>query len=439
MGGRVVKIRRMSVAVLTALALTSTAACSGSSDSGDSKSKTLTYWASNQASSVAKDKKVLKPELKKFEKKTGIKVKFEVIGWNDLQKRIQTATSSGKAPDVVNIGNTWAASLQATDAFLPFKKHEMKAIGGSDKFVKTALDTGGAPGKSPTSVPLYGLAYGLYYNKKMLKKANIDPPKSWQELVTASKKLTKPKKDQHGFAIAAGSYTENVHFAFINAAQNGGSWFNKDGDPTFTKKDNIDGVKRYLDLMQTDKVAPTKDAQYDESTKSVNDFAKGKAAMILNQNNAGNSITSQGMDPDDYGVVPFPAPRGGKKVASHVAGINMSVFKNTDNKDGALKFVKFMTSPKEQKILDKPFSALPVLKDTTPSFTSRKGLAKSFEDIYNNKSEPLPLVPAEDQFESTVGKSMNKMFANIASGDTVSKKDIHKALASDEQQVKSAG
>jgi multiple sugar transport system substrate-binding protein len=51
--------------------------------------------------------------------KTGIDVKMEVIGWPDLQTRIQTAVTSGQGPDVVNIGNTWAVSLQATGAFLP--------------------------------------------------------------------------------------------------------------------------------------------------------------------------------------------------------------------------------------------------------------------------------------------------------------------------------
>ncbi|WP_020390122.1 hypothetical protein [Kribbella catacumbae] len=32
-----------------------------------------------------------------------------------------------------------------------------------------------------------------------------------------------------GMALAAGSYTENVHFAFINGAQNKADWFDKDG------------------------------------------------------------------------------------------------------------------------------------------------------------------------------------------------------------------
>ncbi|MFI5086262.1 MAG: ABC transporter substrate-binding protein, partial [Actinomycetales bacterium] len=415
------KVRTLAAtAAIAALALT-TAACGGNSNSSSSSGSdgsaggTITYWASNQGTSLDNDKQVLTPELEKFTQQTGIKVNLEVIGWNDLQTRIQTAVTSGQAPDVVNIGNTWAASLQSTGAFMPFDDTAFQAIGGKDKFVKTAMDTGGAPGQDPTSVPLYGLAYGLYYNKAMFSAAGLTPPTSWEDLVTDAKKLT--TGDKYGFALAAGSYTENAHFAFIDAAQNGADLFDKDGKPTFSSDGVVNGISRYLDLMQKDKVVNVANAQYDNGTKAVNDFATGKVAMILNQNNADSSIAANGMTSDQYGVVPFPAPSDAKtQTASHVAGINLSIFKNTKNKDAALKFVNFMTSAETQTALDKPFSSLPVLNGATPNFTDNAAEAKTFADIYANKSKPLPLVPAEDQFESTVGKAMNQMFAKIASG-----------------------
>jgi multiple sugar transport system substrate-binding protein len=411
------------------------AGCSGSGGStGNASGSTITYWASNQGTSLDNDKQVLTPVLDDFTKKTGIKVKLEVIGWNDLQTRIQTAVTSGQGPDVLNIGNTWAASLQATGAFMPFDDANMKAIGGSDKFVKTALDTGGAPGKTKTSVPLYGLAYGLYYNKAMFTAAGLQPPTTWEELVTDAKKLTAGGK--YAFALAAGSYTENAHFAFINAAQDNAELFDSKGNPTFTSSGVVSGIKRYIDLMQTDKVVNTSNAQYDNGVQAVNDFAKGKVAMILNQNNADSSINANGMKSDAYGVVPFPAPAGGQPVASHVAGINLSIMKNTKNKDAALQFVKFMTSESTQTTLGKPYASLPVLNGAKANFTDNAQEAATFQKIYNTMSKPLPLVPAEDQFENTVGKAMNDMFAKIATGGTVSESDIKAALQSAQDQVK---
>jgi multiple sugar transport system substrate-binding protein len=434
-----VRLRSLVAAVAVSALGISLAACGGS-DSGDSSGgggsdATLTYWASNQGTSLDNDKQVLTPVLEKFTQETGVKVNLEVIGWNDLQTRIQTAITSGQAPDVVNIGNTWAASLQATDAFLPFDGDAMTAIGGKDKFVPTALATGGKEGTDPTSVPLYGLAYGLYYNKAMFAAAGLQPPKTWEEMVTAAQKLTIPAKKQWGMALAAGSYTENVHFAFINGAQNKADWFDKDGKPTFTSDGNVQGVLRYLDLMQKDKVANPSNAQYDNGTKSVNDFATKKVAMVINQNNADSSIVANGMKAGEYGVVPFPAPADGEQVASHVAGINLSIFKNTKNKDAALKFVKYMTDAPTQTTLGKPFASLPVLKDAKPVFTSDATEAATFQDIYNTKSKPLPLVPAEDQFESTVGKAMNSMFAKIATGGTVTADEVKTALQTAQDQV----
>ncbi len=431
---------RSLVAAVAATAMGITLAACGGGDKDDSSGgstgdQTLTYWASNQGTSLDNDKEVLTPVLQKFTQETGIKVNLEVIGWNDLQTRIQTAITSGQAPDVVNIGNTWAASLQATDAFLPFDGDAMTAIGGKDKFVPTALATGGKEGTDPTSVPLYGLAYGLYYNKAMFTAAGLQPPKTWEDMVAAAKKLTNPAKNQWGMALAAGSYTENVHFAFINAAQNKADWFNADGKPTFTGDGNVQGVLRYLDLMQKDKVANPSNAQYDNGTKSVNDFATKKVAMVINQNNADSSIVANGMKAGEYGVVPFPSPVGGEQVASHVAGINLSVFKNTKHKDAALKFVKYMTDATTQTTLGKPFSSLPVLKDAKPVFTTDAAEAATFQDVYNTKSKPLPLVPAEDQFESTVGKAMNTMFAKIATGGTVTAEDVKAALKTAEDQV----
>jgi multiple sugar transport system substrate-binding protein len=321
---------------------------------------------------------------------------------------------------------------------MPYDAAAFTAIGGKEKFVKPAMDTGGAPGQDPTSVPYLGLAYGLYYNKQMLKDAGIQPPTTWEEMVAAAQKLTNTSKGTYGFSLAAGSYTENVHFAFINGSQNGGEWFDSAGKPTFTSDANVQGVLRYLDLMQKDKVVNTSNAQYDNGTKAVNDFATKKVAMILNQNNADNSIQSNGMKSDEYGVVPFPSPTGGQKIATFIAGINMSIFKNTKNKDAALQFVKFMTSPETQKTLGKPFSSLPVLKGATPVFTDNPEEAKTFANIYANKSKPLPLVPGEDQFESTVGKAMNTMFAKIATGGTVSADDVKAALKDAQDQVAAA-
>src|ERR1044071_1978396 len=192
------RIRAAAVGAATlSLALAASACGGGSSTGGGSNDspKTLTYWASNQGASIEVDKKVLQPELDKFEKQTGIKVKLEVVPWSDLLNRILTATTSGQGPDVLNIGNTWSASLQATGALLPWDAGNFAKIGGRDRFVDSALGSTGAAGTDPSAGPLYSMAYALYYNKKMFAEAGIDqPPATWAELAADGKKLSKDGK-----------------------------------------------------------------------------------------------------------------------------------------------------------------------------------------------------------------------------------------------------
>jgi multiple sugar transport system substrate-binding protein len=340
---------------------------------------------------------------------------------------------------VLNIGNTWAPSLQATGAFMPFGDKEFQAIGGKDKFVDAALKTGGAEGQDPTSVPYLGLVYGLYYNKKMFADAGLQPPTTWEELVSDAKKLTDPGKGVYGMAMEGGSYTEGVHFAFIFGQQHGADPFDSSGKPQFTTQGMIDGVKQYVDLMGADKVVNPSAAQYKNGPEAPGDFAKGKAAMLMSQNNADNTLQADGMKSSDYGVVAIPAPSGGQDVASFVAGINLSIFKNTDNADGALKFIKFMTSKSTQERLDKPFTALPVIKGGTVNFTDNPDEAKTFQEILQTKAVPLPLVPAEADYETNVGNAVNGLIAQAATGKDVTDADIKAALQEAQDKMAASG
>ena len=414
---------------------------SGGGGGGGKAGKTLTYWASNQATTIQGDKQVLSKALGDFKKKTGIKVKLQVIGWPDLFNRITTAISSGQGPDVLNIGNTWSPTFQQTGAFLPFDQSALSAIGGKGKFIQTAYHTSGMHQPYP-SVPLYGLAYGLFYNKAMFEQAGIkNPPRTWDEFVAVAKKLTKPPK-QWGFAVEGASITENSHWAFMLGKQQGGSLFNSSGKPTFASPGVVRGVAQYVGFMDDDRIVAPQDAQYSTGTQSPADFAKGKAAMVIGQKNYMINFKSYGMKESQYGVsympVPKPLPPGGKPIMSHTAGINISVFKNTSNKKGALEFVKFMTSKKMQVYLNQQYGSLPVTKDAANASVFQTPTLKVFQDVYANHSEPMPLVPDEGQMETLIGGAVKTLFGQAATGQ-VGTANVRSQLQAANQKMAAGG
>ncbi|MGX5186560.1 ABC transporter substrate-binding protein [Streptomyces avermitilis] len=425
-------------AVTMSLALAASACGGGSSTGGGSNDspKTLTYWASNQGASIAVDKKVLQPELDKFEEQTGIKVKLEVVPWSDLLNRILTATTSGQGPDVLNIGNTWSASLQATGALLPWDAKNFDKIGGKDRFVDSALGSTGAQGKDPAAVPLYSMAYALYYNKKLFADAGIaKPPATWDELIADGKKLS--KGGTWGLGAEGSNPSENIHHTFVFAKQHGADFFTADGKPDFTSDGAVAAVKQYVDLMAKDKIIAPGNAEYAQN-QSVSDFAKGKNAMLLWQS-ASSNLKSQGMSDDAYGIAPMPVQSGtpgtGTNVNSMVAGINMAVFKNTHNLDGATKFVKFMTGDAEQKILNTAYSTIPPVKTAQADAAFNTPANAVLKDTLAKSAVALPQVADESQFETAIGTAVKELFADAAAGRAVTTASVKAKLEKAQQQM----
>ncbi|MEU6062245.1 sugar ABC transporter substrate-binding protein [Streptomyces sp. NPDC047097] len=434
---RAVRAAAGGAAVLSLLAA-ATACGGGTSASGGSgeSSKTLTYWASNQGPNIEADKKILEPELRKFEKRTGIKVKLEVVPWSDLLNRIMTAATSGQGPDVLNIGNTWSASLQATGALRPWDEASLEKIGGRDRFVESALGSTGAQGQDPAAVPLYSMSYALYYHKKMFAEAGIaGPPATWDELVATGKRLS--RDGTWALGAEGANLSNNIHQVFVLGKQHGADFFDAQGRPDFTSDGAVKAVKQYVDFMAEDGIIAPGNAEYAQN-QSLSDFAKGRTAMVLWQA-AASTFASQGMADDEWGVAPVPvasgAPGQGTSTNSMVAGINLAVFKNTRNVDGALKFVKFMTSDEEQRLLCSTYGSIPPVKaaQTDPAFDRPE--LKVLRSTLATSAQALPQVPNESQFETVVGTAVKNLFAAAAGGRAVSEESVRAELTKAQAQM----
>ena len=437
------KFRWVAALAVGVVAAGSMTACSadGGSDGGD---KTITYWASNQAPTVERDAEVLQESIDRYTEETGVKVDLEVIPWSDLYNRILTAVSSGEGPDVLNIGNTWAVSLQSSGAFVPWEGDALEAIGGQDRFVQSSFATGGAEGQAPTSVPLYGLAYSLYYNTAMFEAAGItEPPATWDEFVEDAKKLTidtdgDGQIDQWGVTMAGSSISNNAHQAFVRGLQNGGELYNEDGEPDFGNDGVVAGVKEWVDLMAVDKVVSPSDAESVNGSDMAATFADGQAAMFFDQAPTDNL---KSRDFTDYAAAPVPMESadatGLEGTQSHVAGINISVFENSDDKDAAIDFVKHLTSDDEQKYLNESFGALPVVTAAydDPAFQSEA--IKLKQVTLADHAQPMPLYPSEGQMETLVGTAIKNLLASAAQGKSVSEDDVKSALEDAASQMSS--
>ena len=433
---------RTFVAVLAAAGVVAvTGACHGAADADP---KVLTYWASQQSPSVQRDKEILEPELRKFTAETGIRVELQVIPFTDLLNKILTAATSGQGPDVLNIGNTWSASLQATGALAAWDTAMLDKVGGAGRFEPAALQGTGAQGAPPAAVPLYSKVYQLYYNRKLFREAGVaNPPATWDEFLTTAKKLTKDtngdgRPDQWGLAVRGQAATVSLHYAYIFGSAKGARYF-EGGKPTFDSPAAVSGIDQYLSWMGKDKIVNPSDAENADWADVYQAFASNKAGMMLVQT-LGQTLKDYKLTDADYGVAPMPADTaaGGTDVGSFVGGTNVAIFKSTGNLSGALDLVKFLTGAPEQTVLNTAYGTIPPVKDATgPAFETPE--TKIARDTIATRAIPMPRVPQETQFETLIGKDVVGWLADTATGKQPTAAQISAALKADAGKVSAGG
>jgi multiple sugar transport system substrate-binding protein len=438
------RVRTRAGAVALSIAVVAAVAGCQSDAGAKANPKVLTYWASQQSPSVERDKEILKPELRKFTERTGVRVNLEVIPFTDLLNRILTATTSGKGPDVVNLGNSWGPSLQATGAFVEWDDAMMAKIGGAKRFAPVSLKSGGAEGTTPTSVPLYSKVYQLYYNKKLFRQAHITkPPADWKDFATTAKKLTKDtngdgRDDQWGLGVRGQANTIAAHYAYILGSARGAKFF--DGDkPKFDSPAAVEGIEQYLSWMGKDKIVKPSDAENADWADVYEDFAENRIGMMLVQT-LGQTLKDYHLTGKDYGVAPMPASTGpgSKDVASFVGGTNAGILKSTDNMGGATKLIKFLTSPQEQVTLNAAYGSIPPVQDAKgKAFETEE--AKIARRTMAKRAIPLPRVAQETQFETLIGNAVVNWLSKTATGKQPSAEQISSELKDASAKVSSGG
>ncbi|WP_199628674.1 extracellular solute-binding protein [Rhizobium sp. OAE497] len=123
----------------------------------------------------------------------------------------------------------------------------------------------------------------------------------------------------------------------------GGDWMDASGNVTV----DSDAYKTALQLYKTlyDAGASPKDSLSYEYPETNAAFAAGQAATALQWNAAAADLTSAEKSPavdDVTGIVAPPAGPNGR--ADHIHGLGLGLNKNAKNKEGAVKFLKWLAT-----------------------------------------------------------------------------------------------
>lgn len=394
---------RSALTILLALLLALAAAgCGGDDDEGGGEGAaadeeiggTVDVWAmgaeGEKLDVLAKDFMAQNP---------GVTVKVTPIAWEIAHDKLLTSVAGGQTPDVSQMGTTWMGEFAATGAL-----EEVPDSIDMESFFEGARNTA-IIDDTPMGVPWYVETRLLYYRKDIAEKAGItEPPANWDELKAMAKAMKEKGGARYGIALAPDNWQEFLPFVWQTGGEvtEGENW-------NFDSPEVVEALEYYKSFFDEGLTAESVpegfavEQGFVEGTHPM--FFSGPWHMSLIEELGGPEFEGK------WAIAPMPEK---DSRTSFVGGSDLVVFKDSDNKDAAWKFVEYLTTPETQVTWYDTAAALP---STTagwedPSIADDEQIAVFRQQLDNTKAQPS--ISTWNEISSVINDEMERVIVGDA-------------------------
>lgn len=329
-----------------------------------------------------------------FTNATGINVKYTYVPFANMREALTAEMVGGSGTyDMVVVMDQWVPSLgnlmDDMSGRIAAKNIDLK------RYPEAFLKLGQIGGKQ-MGLPTRAHVQLLFYRKDLFAKHNIAAPKTWDEVIAASKTL-KEKENIDGIALPYGKNNgQNLMVWYNFLWGRGADVFDAQGQPAFASDAGLKATQDYVDMLRTHKVTPAAAVSFTEQD-AVNSMRSGNAAMVP----VWWWVRGGLLDPKvsklteaQVGFAPLPGFVGGKS-STYINCWIYAITKGSKNKDAAMEFATWVSHPSiERDILIDPKEndvvavQYPNLRD--PDVNKRYGGMHTFaaEALQNTKVVP---------------------------------------------------
>jgi len=378
--------KRFLMVAAAALAL-GVAACGGGGASSEEAAQArgpITIWYSNNQEEVAWGKKV-------------------VAAWNQAHPKEQVKGQqipTGKSSEAVigasiTAGNAPCLVLNTSPAAVPqFQKQgglvALDDMPGGKEYIESRSGDAAAQYRSPDGkyyqLPWKSNPVMIFYNKKLLKKAGIDPGNpplsTYDDFLATSRKIVDSKAaDAAIYPAPSGEFYQSWFdfYPLFTAAT--GKQLVEDGKAQFTSDEGMQ-VADFWKTMYADGLAPKEKFEGDA-------FATGKAAMAI----AGPWAIAVYKDVD-WGVAAVPTADGNAQ-STFTDEKSIAMYTACKNRATAWDFLKFATSKEQDGKLLSTTGQMPVRTDLATAYPDYFATHKEYKQFADQagKATEVPNMP----------------------------------------------
>jgi raffinose/stachyose/melibiose transport system substrate-binding protein len=347
----------------------------------------------------------------------GVKVTVEYLENEAYKAKLPTLLQSEDKPDIIY---SWGGGVMRAQDEAGYIQDISAARADLEKNIyPAALDAYSIDGKQ-VGIPYDFSQVALFYNKALMEKAGVDPKsmETWDGFLAAVKKL----KEAGITPIVMGAgekWPMHFYWSYLVMRLGGPDVLKKataGEDGGFNNPVFIEAGKKLKELADLE---PFQDGWLGTLfPASGGMFGDGKGAIDLMGNwllgtQKENAADGKGLPVDQIGFVNFPTIPGGKGNASETLG-GIGGFLITEGAPPeALDFMKFFTSPEQQKVAAEQGFYVPAVKGTDAVITN----PLIAEVSRNVAASPWHQLFFDQDLGPSVGRVVNDVSVAIAAGE----------------------
>ncbi len=351
-----------------------------------------------------------------------VKVEVEVGGaTSDSQQQYLSTVLSSKDSvldlvliDVIRPAQ-WAAQgwAEPLDSYLGADKAKILPT-----YLKAYAEANTVDGKL-MALPYFADAQFLYYRKDLLEKYKRPVPKTWDDMIETARIIMDGEKapQLQGFSTA-GAPIEGTVCTYLVPLWGAGSDITKDGKLNINTPEARQPFQLYGRMKQAG-VLPKNVAEIPTDRIRV-DFQAGNVVFAQSwgyfwnraENDADSKVKGK------VGVAVLPHDKGGKS-ATCIGGWQVAVSAYSKNKQEAVKFARYLSSPEVSKMQAIMASHLPVFPQVYKDpevIKANPWFAEALPVVETAKSRPVSA--QYPQVSDAIRSNMNAYLAGIKTTDT---------------------